>query len=73
MLQPLYSLTKYSPPPAKAFWTRGRYSIQVAGGHKVYARVFIETRQRSIIPVHPMSKYPETMVRCLTFKCLYDY
>ena len=59
-------LTWYSPPPAKAFWERGRYSIQLSGGRRVSVRVYNDTRQRLILPVHSMSKYPETMVRCLS-------
>lgn len=60
-------LTRYSPPPAKAFWERGRYSIQLAGGRKISVRVYTDIRQRSIVPAYSMSKYPETMVRCLPY------
>lgn len=55
----------YSPPPAKAFWACGRYSIQLAGRHKISVRVYAESPRRSILPVHSKSEYPETMVRCL--------
>ena len=58
-------LTMYSPPPAKAFWERGCYSIQLAGDRRISARVYTDTRQRLIVPAYSMSKYPETMVRCL--------
>lgn len=60
-------LTRYSPPPAKAFWERGCYSIQLAGDRRISARVYTDTRQRLIAPAYSMRKYPETMVRCLPF------
>ena len=59
------SLTRYRPPPAKAFWERGRYSIQLAEGRRISVRVYNDTRQQYSIPGHSMSKHPETMVRCL--------
>lgn len=58
-------LTRYRPPPAKAFWERGSYSIQLAEGLRMSVRVYNDTRQQYNIPAHSMSKYPETMVRCL--------
>lgn len=66
MLQTSSLLTVYSPPPARNFWGLGRYSIQLVGGNTVSVKVYAEHPHRLVLPVHPKSQYPETMVRCLS-------
>ncbi len=57
---------RHSPPPDKAFWERGRYPIQLAGGRAISVRVHDESRQRSAISVRSKTEYPEIMVRGLS-------
>lgn len=64
-LSPCILLTRYRPPPTKAFWERGRYSIQLAEGRRISVRVNNDTRPQYNFPGHSRSKYPEIMVRCL--------
>ena len=41
--------------------------MQFAEGRTISVRVYEETRQRPILPVDSKSRYPEAMVRCLSF------
>ena len=70
---------RFSPPPARAFWQNGKYSIQLDGNAiPSQVEIQLENQKRSFLISSPASsqiKYPEEMTLkgdCLDFGFMYE-